>query len=174
MRKMIRAFMLVAVAIGFSGALAIDTASAADTVQVRQSVMKELSGHNKAIKKYLKGHKDPKKEARLGTPGDIEFRATAMAGLAKRMTMFFPKGSGPGMTKTKTYAKDAIWSDWAGFQAAAGKLAEQAAKLEAAAATGDKKNIAAAMKTFGKIGCGTCHKTFRTKKPKKKKMKKAS
>jgi len=68
MKNLVRAFVLAVAGIGFGTALAVDTASAADVVQVRQSVMKEMAGHGKAIKKYLKGHKNPKKASRLGTP----------------------------------------------------------------------------------------------------------
>jgi len=162
MRKVLRAFVLAFAGLGFGLALVPNTASA-DDVKIRKAMMKELSGHNKSIKKYLKGHKDPKKEARLGSPGDVEFRAQAMAGLAKSMLARFPKGSGGEGTR----AKAEIWSDWAGFEAAANKLAAEAKKLEAAAAAGDKAKISAVMKTFGKNACGTCHQKYRA--PKKKK-----
>jgi cytochrome c556 len=174
MKNLVRAFVLAVAGIGFGAALAVNTASAADIVQVRKAVMKEMSGHSKSIKKYLKGHKNPKKAARLGTPGDVEFRAAAIGGLANRLASYFAKGTGAGEYAGKTRAKAKIWTDWAGFQAAAKKLAGAAGKLEAAAATGDKAKIKAAMKGIGK-GCGGCHKKFRVpKKKKKKKMKKAS
>jgi cytochrome c556 len=174
MKNLVRVFVLAAAGIGFGAALAVDTASAADAVQIRQSIMKEMSGHGKTIKKYLKGHKNPKKAARLATAGDVELRAGAMVGIANRLTSYFPKGTGAGEYAGKTRSKAKIWTDWAGFQAAAKKLAGAAGKLEAAAATGEKVKIKAAMKGIGKA-CGSCHKKFRVPKKKKtKKMKKAS
>ena len=171
MTKWLKPFVLVAVGIGFIATLQVDVATA-DPIKTRRAVMKELSAHNKAIKKYLKGHKNAKQEARLGTPGDVELRALAMAGLAMRLPGMFPKGTGMADMPGKTRAKPAVWSQNAKFKAAAKTLATWSKDLESAAATGDKSKIAAAMKGFGKTTCGNCHKTFRG--PKKKKKKKSS
>jgi cytochrome c556 len=168
MTKWLKPFVLVAAGIGFIATLQVDVASA-DPIKTRRAVMKELSAHNKAIGKYLKGHKNAKREARLGTPGDVELRALAMAGLAKRLPSMFPKGTGMMDMPGKTRAKPAVWTESGKFRAAANKLASWAKDLESAAATGDKSKIGAAMKGFGKATCGNCHKTFRGKKPKKKK-----
>lgn len=167
MTKWLKPFVLVAAGIGFVATLQVDIA-AADPIKTRKAVMKELSTHNKAIKKYLKGHKNAKKEARLGTPGDVELRAIAMAGLAKRMVAMFPAGTGMTDMPGKTRAKPEIWTEKAKFKAAAMTLAEWSEDLEQAALSGDKSKIAAAMKGFGKAACGTCHKDFRGPKPKKK------
>jgi cytochrome c556 len=169
MTKWLKSFVLIAAGIGFITTLQIDVAAAADTVKTRQAVMKELSAHNKAIGVYLKGHKNPKREARLGMPGDIELRALAMASLAKRLPGMFPKGTGLTDMPGKSYAKPAVWSQSGKFRAAADTLASWAKDIEQAAATGDKAKIAATMRGFGKATCGNCHKTFRMKKPKKKK-----
>jgi cytochrome c556 len=168
MTKWIKPFVLVAAGIGFLATMQVELASA-DPVKTRRAVMKELSAHNKAIAKYLKGHKNPKKEARLGAPGDVEFRAIAMAGLGKRMVAMFPKGTSMKDMPGKTRAKPEIWTKSADFRKAANILVKWSKDLEGAAATGDKAKIAAAMKGFGKNACGTCHKTFRGPKPKKKK-----
>ena len=95
----------------------------------------------------------------------------AMAGLAKRMVGMFPRGTSLNDMPGKSWAKPAVWSDSAKFKAAAMTLASWSKDLEGAAATGDKSKIAAAMQGFGKNACGTCHKSFRMKKPKKKKKK---
>jgi len=171
MTKLLKSLVLVAAGIGFVASLQVDV-SAADIIKTRQAMMKELSTHNKAIKKYLKGHKNAKKEARLGAAGDMELRAIAMAGIGRRLPGMFPKGTSINDMPGKSYAKAASWMDGAKFRAASNTLVQWSNDLEAAAATGDKSKIAAAMKGFGKVTCGGCHKSFRVKK--KKKMKKSS
>ncbi|MDC0033780.1 cytochrome c [Alphaproteobacteria bacterium] len=168
MKNWLKPFVLVAVGFGFIATLQVDVA-AADPVNTRRAVMKELSAHNKAIKKYLKGHKNAKKQARLGSPGDVELRAIAMAGLAKRMPAMFANGTSLKDMPGKTRAKPAIWAQSKKFKAAAMTLSSWANDLEGAAATGDKSKIAAVMKGFGKAACGGCHKTFRGPKINKKK-----
>lgn len=171
MTKWLKSLVYVAAGFALIATTQVEIANA-DPIKTRRAVMKELSGHSKAIKKYLKGHKNPKKEARLGTAGDMEFRALAMAGLAKRLVSMFPKGTGLKDNPGKTRAKPVIWAKPGKFRKAANNLASWSKDLEGAAATGDKAKIAAAMKGFGKSTCGVCHKTFRG--PKKKKKKKTS
>ncbi|MDA0653439.1 MAG: cytochrome c [Proteobacteria bacterium] len=92
-----------------------------------------------------------------------------MASLAKRLPGMFPKGTSLTDMPGKAYAKPEIWTQNNKFRGAANNLASWSKDLEKAAATGDKAKIAAAMRGFGKETCGNCHKTFRMKKPKKKK-----
>ena len=166
MRKWLKPFVVVAVGVGFFATLQADVASA-DEISTRKSVMKELSAHSKAIGSYLKGDKDPKKAMALGTAGDMELRALAMASLAERLPAMFTKGTSSADMPGKTRAKPEIWSKSTEFKAAAMKLATWSKKVEEAAATGEKAKIAAAMKGFGKETCGACHSTFRGPKPKK-------
>jgi len=71
------------------------------------------------------------------------------------------------MNAGKTGAKPVIWTDWTGFQKAAKALETEAKKMAAAASTGNKTAVKAAMGTLGKVGCGGCHRTFRHKLKKK-------
>lgn len=135
---------------------------------MRRAVMKEFKAHNGAIKKYLKGNKNPKKAARLNTPADIELRAMAMAGLADRLHTMFAKKTSLNDLPGKTGAKPEIWTNWKDFYAKTQEMKKLAGALEVAAATGDKGKIGAAFKTFGKQGCGGCHKLYRKKLKKKK------
>ena len=73
--------------------------------------------------KYLKGHKNAKKESRLDTPGDVELRTLAMASLAKRPPEMFPKGTSLKDMPGKTRANPEIWSQSDKFRAAANNLA---------------------------------------------------
>ena len=138
--------------------------SATDTIKVRRAAMKELGAHSKAIAGFLKGSQDAKKAAALGTIGDMELRAEAVASIAGRIPTLFPKGTGLDSQPPKsTGAKPAIWSDWSGFQSAAGKLKTLAEATQKAAQSGDKKAFAAAFARMGKEGCGGCHSKFREK-----------
>lgn len=73
---------------------------------------------------------------------------------------WFPAGSGPE-SGAKTRAKAEIWSKPQDFEAAQKLFAEQAKKLNTAAAGGD---VAAVRAQFGEVGksCKNCHDTFRT------------
>lgn len=162
MSKWLKPFVLVMAA----GILAAFPAAAADDpIRTRVAAMKELSAHVKAIGGYLKGSKDPRKSAALGTAGDIELRAMAIASLADRLPSYFPKGTSSADMPGKTRARPEIWSMPDKFAAAAKGLGAGAKKLETAAASGDKARIAAVMKDFGKTACGGCHSTFRGPKP---------
>ena len=116
MTKWLKPFVLVAAGIGFIATLQVDIA-AADPIKVRRAMMKENNTHVKAIVKYLKGHKNPKREKRLGTAGDVELRAIALAGIAKRLPSMFPKGTSLRDIPGKTRAKSAIWNENKKFRA---------------------------------------------------------
>jgi len=67
---------------------------------------------------------------------------------------------GPGTDSGDTRAKPNIWTDNAKFTAAATKMQEEMAKLNAAAKTGNLDQIKAA---FGPVGgaCKACHDDYR-------------
>ena len=69
----------------------------------------------------------------------------------------------PGSDQQPTDALPVIWSDQAGFQAAAEKAEGLAEKLAEAAKGGDPQATLAAFAALGKEGCGGCHETFRKK-----------
>ena len=153
--------LAVAVCACFLVAAPLESASA-DPIKTRQAVMKELSGHAKAFKKFFKGGKTKKAIARAGTAGDMVFRAMAIASTAGRLPTLFQKGSGMG----KTRAKPEIWLKMGEFKGKAANLKSAAMAVQTAAEGGD---MAAIKTAFGKMGkaCGGCHKQFRAKKKKK-------
>ncbi len=69
-------------------------------------------------------------------------------------------GFGPGTDKGETRAKPEIWSEQDKFKAAAAKLQEETAKLNAAAKSG---NADAVKTAFGEVGkaCKACHDNYR-------------
>ena len=147
--------------LGAAVAFAPVAASAAgekDVVAVRQAAMKQLGAHMKAIGGFLKGGKG------AGTAADAALRGRAIAAAAAKMPAMFPKGTGiDDLGLEKTGAKAAIWRRRGDFEAAARTLQEQAMAFVAAAETGEKGRIGAAMGALGKRGCGGCHREFRQK-----------
>ena len=95
--------------------------------------------------------------------GKVPFDAKAAADNAEIATMMsklpytaFPEGTDKGETR----AKPEVWSENDKFRAAATKMQEEMAKLDAAAKTGNLDQIKAA---FGPVGqsCKACHDHFR-------------
>lgn len=144
-------------ALAFTGLLALagvaGSASAEPTpIQVyRQSVMKAFGAHAAAIKTAL--------TSETALAGDVVAHARAIEALSASIPKMFPEGSGEG----DTYALPSVWSDHAGFTAAATKNAELAAALVKAAESGDNGAALAAFGALGKDGCGGCHGVFRKK-----------
>ena len=167
MKKWLAPVVMVFMAFSMTTGVTV-TSAEADVVKTRIALMKELSGHNKKIRAYIKGHKSLKREKRLGNHEDIEFIAIAIQDLAKRMHVHYKKGTSLKDVKG-TRAKAEIWQNWSKFRASARNLGAWAKDIENAAKTGSKAKIMAAYNGFGKATCGGCHKNFRGPKPKKKK-----
>jgi cytochrome c556 len=124
-------------------------------VKQRQETMKQLGGHAKAINEFV--------ESGNGSAEDVAQRAAAIQEIAGKIPGLFPEGTSMDDGVGKTGAKPVIWTDWAGFQAAAEKMGEEAGELQTAAASGDKAAIGTQFAALGKEGCGGCHQTFRQK-----------
>lgn len=89
----------------------------------------------------------------------IASNAAAIRALAPKVTTWFPKGTGPG-AGVKTEARAEIWSDPAGFAAAARRLEPEAAKLEALARAGDLAGVRAQVRVVGGT-CKGCHDKYK-------------
>lgn len=72
---------------------------------------------------------------------------------------WFPKGSGPE-SGVKTDAKAEVWSDAAGFAAAANRLQVEASKFQQLAAAGDLPGMKAQSRVLGGA-CKNCHDKYR-------------
>ena len=89
----------------------------------------------------------------------IAVKAQTIEGLAHEIPTWFPAGTGlEGGSKTR--AKAEIWTDSAGFAAAAKNLETQSADLKTLAKTGDLAAVQAQAKAVGGA-CGACHTKFR-------------
>lgn len=146
--------VVVAALAGLAGAapsLAQDGPKATGAVAVRQAAMTAMGGHAGAVQKILTEQPD--------LLSQVVVHADAMAAMSPLVPAMFPEG-----TTTASAALPAVWSDKAGFEAAAKRNAGLAQKLAEAAKGGDAKATLAAFAAMGKEGCGGCHQNFRVKK----------
>jgi cytochrome c556 len=142
-------------AVGFLAANGAATAADMSAIDKRQDLMKNVVLKNfKTVKDFV--------ETMKGSPADVKKAADELAQAAPKIAPLFVKGTGrPDVDPKKTRAEAKIWQDWAGFEAAAKAMGDEAAKLAEIAAKGDDKAIEAQFKVLGAKGCGTCHKPFR-------------
>ena len=125
--------------------------TAAATIEIRQTKLKELGKSFKTISDQLKGGQDL--EA-------ITAAAAVVSAQAVDIGDWFPAGSGPESgVETEALAK--IWEDADGFAAVVTQFQEAATGLDAAVATGDMAAITAAFQMTGGKGCKACHDSYR-------------
>lgn len=137
-----------------AGALLVGLGAAAqaqdmNAIQARQACMKSNGAAMGVMVPMIKGEKpydNAAIQAALATAG------TTCAGWAN----WWGEDSKPGGA-TETWAKEAIWTDAAGFEAAGAKYGAAVGALKA---TSDEAGFKAA---FGELGgaCKNCHDTFR-------------
>lgn len=141
--------IVVAVATMVFGA---SIASAADqhVIDFRKNNMKIIGGHMGSIAAIVKGEVDQKDQLAIHAKGLAE-----MAALVK--PAFEAK-----VTSGRTASKEAIWSDWNKFAAAADAFQKASSELAAAASEGDQGKIRSAMADVGK-SCKSCHDNFKSK-----------
>ena len=103
-------------------------------------------------------------ELRKGQPSAAVVRTHAgvIATQARGLPTWFPRGSGVE-ARPMSEAKAEVWTDAAGFSAAASNLQAQAARLNQAAAAGDIAAVKAQTRqTF--LACKGCHEKYRQEK----------
>lgn len=142
--------------VGFAGAAfafdePVPNTAAGHAVAVRHANYHQLGGAFKALNDELK--KDTPDKA------VVSANAQKMAALADQLPTWFPKGSGPE-SGAKTGAKPNIWTDPAGFAAAARMLQVETAKLQQVAMTGDMAAVRAQVRATGGA-CKNCHDKYR-------------
>ena len=120
-----------------------------DAVKYRKAALTVMAAHFGRIGAMVQGR----------VPFDAA-AAQANAEIATMMSKLPFTAFGQGTNVGKTGAKPNIWTDQAKFTAAATKMQDEMAKLNAAAKTGNLDQIKAA---FGPVGqaCKACHDDFR-------------
>jgi cytochrome c556 len=120
----------------------------ADVVKERQENRKQAGAAMRAIKAVI--------DAKGPTAPAVE-QAAKLKTLGAAFIKLFPAGS-----DKDTKALPAVWTDWAGFQAANNAAEATFDKLAVAAGSGDMAALTAAFADTGKA-CGACHDKFRAK-----------
>ena len=128
--------------------------AAVDAAKVYEARHTQFHAIASAFKSIIEGLKAEKPDAAA-----IGGQAKIIEGLAHQIPTWFPAGTG-AESGVKTRAKPEIWSDSAGFAAAAKNLETQSATLQTVAATGDLVAIQAQAKAVGGA-CGACHTKYR-------------
>jgi cytochrome c556 len=139
----------VLIAVGTAGCA---TMKPEEAIAARQQLMKDQGAAWKSVQD----------KAKAGNIAGLVPDAQTLVDTADKIPALFPEGSlGP----TKTAAKPEIWQKWAEFEAASKNLKTQAEKLRDTAKSGNAQATNAAIATFGRQACGTCHTPFRVPPP---------
>ena len=104
---------------------------------------------------------DAQAKGKAGNWEAIAVNAETMALNAAHIPSMFPAGS---LTE-KSKAKPEIWQKWPEFEAAAKQMQTESEKLRDAARSKNQAAVQAAMATFGRNACGSCHTPFRVPPP---------
>lgn len=123
-----------------------------DAIEYRQSAFTLIANHFGRVAAMAQGK----------APFDAKVAAENIA-IVSTLSKLPLTAFGPGTDKGhKTDAKPAVWTDTAGFKAAADKYVAAIDKLDAAGKTGDFAQIKAAVGETGGA-CKGCHDKFREK-----------
>lgn len=129
-----------------------DAGASGDSSQVtaRQALMKDWAGASDILKGMVE---DPSKFDKAVAEEQAKFLSETSAQMWGHFTDVNQKGK----------SQDAVWSDAAGFQAAADKFNSAATALHTAAQGAQSvEDISAALGQVGE-SCGGCHKVFKQK-----------
>ena len=150
-----KGFVVTGVAAGFLGLSGLASAQGValqpdDVIATRQAGMALTGGLVASMKAAVKSEADVKQ---------FEEPAAAIAEWGAAYPKLFPDGTQAGHD---TKAKSTIWSDRAGFEAAAARLVKASQTLADAAKAGDKAAFATAFTAEGQA-CGNCHRNYKEK-----------
>jgi cytochrome c556 len=132
-------------------ALAADGPVPQDVIQYRQSTMKALGGHMRALGSLAK--------KKVSFPRHADLHARAAADLSRVIGELFPAGTGPEAGKTEALPE--VWKNGKKFASAVQDLQDKADAVVKAAA-GDGAGLKPAVEALGE-SCGACHDTFKAK-----------
>lgn len=137
---------------GMAGAPKAAAPTAAELVAARQAGFKLMAADFVGLKAAIARGDDVK---------TLAFPAGAIAAWGKALPALFPAGA----TTPESKALPSVWSDRAGFEAAAAKLATEAGKLAELAKAGDSAGFAAQFQAVGGA-CKGCHDKYRAEEKK--------
>ncbi|MEO8113140.1 MAG: cytochrome c [Phenylobacterium sp.] len=157
----IAAALAVGLSVAAAGALAQTTQAAdAPTTPGGRAAVQRHENFEKQGKAFKAIVDELKKDA--PDKALVARNAALLRASAAQLPTWFPKGSGKEAWP-KTDAKAEVWSDAAGFGAAAATLQAETEKLDQLSAAGDLEAIRAQVKATG-AACKTCHDAYRVPK----------
>jgi cytochrome c556 len=125
-------------------------------VETRQAFMKKMGANSKAISDYGKG---------IGDKAKASAAIDELIASTPKIAPLFVSGTSSAEFPNFSYAKPTIWSDKAGFAQSIATLTDLETKLAPVVKTGTPQQVARAMATFGRQGCGGCHTPYREPMP---------
>ena len=153
MRGLVGRFILLsALVLPIGSAFAADGPTPEQTITIRRGIMDT----NQTVIDLFGGFE--KSDIQMPT-GMQKLASLALTRFGQVLPSLFPEGTGSDKMKN-TNAKPDIWTDPAGFQAAAAAYRDGTAAMQAAVNTGDAAKIQAAATDLGKA-CVGCHTKFR-------------
>ena len=156
----------LAVAIGVGAAIAAGGALAHDDPMPKNAnaATKAAYARHENFEKLGKTFKGLNDELKKPAPDKAVVQAATktMAGLASTLPTWFPRGSGVE-ARPMSEVKADVWTDAAGFSAAASNLQAQVTKLNQAAMAGDIDAVKAQVRPTGGA-CKGCHDKYRQEK----------
>ena len=131
----------------------------------KEEALKLMHERHEGMEKIGKATKALGREVKTDAPDLATVRSSAatIAGLAPKVSAWFPKGTGPDVGKT--HAKAAIWEKPEDFAAKTRSFQAAAQKFNATATAGDVAAIKAGFADLGKT-CKACHDGYRSEKKK--------
>lgn len=147
--KLVSTCFLAVAAVAFTAPAAAQFQKPEDAVKYRQSALTVMANHFGRIGAMVNGR----------APFDAK-AAQDSAHVVATLSSLPWAGFAANTEALKSKAKPEIWKDAAKFKESSDKLVAEAAKLEAAAKTGNLDTIKVA---FGAVGgsCKSCHDAFR-------------
>jgi cytochrome c556 len=139
--------LAVAVALMAVAGATLAHEGATGVAKERMDLMGSMSKDMQDIAKHVNANRDLPAIAGL---------AARIGETARKISGFFPEGSGTGITD----AKPEIWQYWDRFQGKVQKLQEQSGALASAASSGDPQSIGAQFTAVIRA-CTSCHTDFR-------------
>lgn len=158
------AALAVAVGIGAAVAVAGVSAQAEPMPKNANAATRAAYMRHENFEALGKAFKTLNDELRKDAPNKAVLAASTktMATLSVALPTWFPRGSGV-QARAKSEAKANIWTDAAGFSAAAAAMQVQVSKLNQAAISGDVAAIRAQVRPTGG-SCKGCHDKYRLEK----------
>ncbi|MFZ5719564.1 MAG: c-type cytochrome [Pseudomonadota bacterium] len=155
-----------AAAVGIGAAIAAGGAFAHDDKMPANASPATKAAHarHENFQKLGAAFKALNDELRKGSPDKavVATQAKSISALANALPTWFPRGSGVE-ARPMSEARAEVWTDAAGFAAAASKLRAETARLNQLAAAGDVNAVKAQTReTFQ--ACKGCHEKYRQEK----------